>query len=1278
MFKNIARKQHGVTLIEFVVAFAILSVILTAVVTFSRSSISINRNMVNEANGVNQLKNAFNYVSRDTQMAGMVTPTDPTNTNSNHFPLTLRWITYPTDLTTVLYTIDSSGTLVRTESLNGALRSTMTIATNVNLDPAQTNCVWDSINNKLTINIAISKGTTTEVRQFVLTPRVIQSSILNQVATTVTINSSSPNSTYNDTVTFTATILPNVATGLVTFLDNGTPLLPTPTIALSPLGIATYTVSNLSVGSHIITAVYSGDPNYSQSTSLAMPQTVNKANTTVVLTSNSNPSTYGGSVIFTATMAPSGATGTVTFMDGVTPLGTGTISGGVATYATTTLSVNSHSITAVYGGDGNYNTSTSSALSQTVNKAIPTVTVSSSVNPSTYGGSVTFTAAVSGLGVTPTGTVQFKIDGVNFGAVVSLSSGSATSGATTTLAVGNRVITAVYNGDGNYAPNTGTLPGGQTVNKAIPTVTVSSSVNPSTYGGSVTFTAAVSGLGVTPTGTVQFKIDGVNFGAVVSLSSGSATSGATTTLVAGNRVITAVYNGDGNYAPNTGTLPGGQTVNKANTTVVLTSNSNPSTYGGSVIFTATMAPSGATGTVTFMDGVTPLGTGTISGGVATYATTTLSVNSHSITAVYGGDGNYNTSTSSALSQTVNKAIPTVTVSSSVNPSTYGGSVTFTAAVSGLGVTPTGTVQFKIDGVNFGAVVSLSSGSATSGATTTLAVGNRVITAVYNGDGNYAPNTGTLPGGQTVNKAIPTVTVSSSVNPSTYGGSVTFTAAVSGLGVTPTGTVQFKIDGVNFGAVVSLSSGSATSGATTTLVAGNRVITAVYNGDGNYAPNTGTLPGGQTVNKANTTVVLTSNSNPSTYGGSVIFTATMAPSGATGTVTFMDGVTPLGTGTISGGVATYATTTLTGGSHSITAVYGGDGNYNTSTSSALSQTVNKAALSITANAQSKVYGATVTFGSGSTLFTPSGLQNSETVGTVTLAVSGSGGTATAAVGSYTITPSAAIGGTFTAANYTITYNTGTLTVTTAATSTSLIASVSGITITFTANVTPSTATGTVTFYDGATAKGTGTLVGGVAAYSTSTLSVASHSITAVYNGDGNCLTSTSSAQKLAIFIPSADSYIRQNTATTNYGTNTSLNVTYSTTADYNTLVQFNVTSLASSNIDKAYLSLYQTTAFSASVTEYNVSRSWNESQVTWNKATTTPSVNWTTAGGDITGAANSITIVSNSWNNWTVTSDVAAFITGNNYGWLLTTASTSQISFSSKEGANDPELIVLYH
>jgi hypothetical protein len=91
-------------------------------------------------------------------------------------------------------------------------------------------------------------------------------------------------------------------------------------------------------------------------------------------------------------------------------------------------------------------------------------------------------------------------------------------------------------------------------------------------------------------------------------------------------------------------------------------------------------------------------------------------------------------------------------------------------------------------------------------------------------------------------------------------------------------------------------------------------------------------------------------------------------------------------------------------------------------------VNPAALAVTASAESKSYGQTVTFGSGSTLFTSSGLQNGETIGSVTLAVSNNGGAATAPVGTYTITPSAATGGTFNPSNYTITYNTGTLTVT----------------------------------------------------------------------------------------------------------------------------------------------------------------------------------------------------------------------------------------------------------
>jgi hypothetical protein len=95
----------------------------------------------------------------------------------------------------------------------------------------------------------------------------------------------------------------------------------------------------------------------------------------------------------------------------------------------------------------------------------------------------------------------------------------------------------------------------------------------------------------------------------------------------------------------------------------------------------------------------------------------------------------------------------------------------------------------------------------------------------------------------------------------------------------------------------------------------------------------------------------------------------------------------------------------------------------------SLTINPAPLTVTANDQSKTYGQTVVFGSGSTNFTSSGLQNGETIGTVTLAVSGNGGASTASVAGspYTITPSAATGGTFTAGNYSMTYVTGLLTV-----------------------------------------------------------------------------------------------------------------------------------------------------------------------------------------------------------------------------------------------------------
>src|SRR5207248_3108285 len=145
-------------------------------------------------------------------------------------------------------------------------------------------------------------------------------------------------------------------------------------------------------------------------------QTVNKADTTTALVSLANPSVFGQAVTFTATVtavAPGAGTptGTVTFKDGTTTLGTGALSGGQATFTTSALSVTTHTITATYGSDTNFNSSTSSALSQVVNKADTTTAVVSAANPSKFGQSVMFTATVSvtSPGSTavalPTGTV---------------------------------------------------------------------------------------------------------------------------------------------------------------------------------------------------------------------------------------------------------------------------------------------------------------------------------------------------------------------------------------------------------------------------------------------------------------------------------------------------------------------------------------------------------------------------------------------------------------------------------------------------------------------------------------------------------------------------------------------------------------------------------------------------------------------------------------------------------------------------------------------------------
>ncbi|MEU8925634.1 Ig-like domain-containing protein [Kitasatospora sp. NPDC048545] len=255
-----------------------------------------------------------------------------------------------------------------------------------------------------------------------------------------------------------------------------------------------------------------------------------------------------------------------------------------------------------------------------------------------------------------------------------------------------------------------------------------------------------------------------------------------------------------------------------------------------------------------------------------------------------------------------------------------------------------------------------------------AVGNRFYGAFPGNDNGATPPLPAPPIHAMFFTTVPqttTTTSASSANPSVYGQPVTFTATVAP--VPDGGTVSFRVDGSPLGGPVPVdtTTGQATSAAIATLSPGPHTVDAVYGGNGDFASSTATTLV-QTVNQAPVTTTLVS-SGPSTAGQNVTFTDTVCPAGGSadpatppsGTVTFRDGGTPLGTGTLSPGGGTNCAQTRFGwadllpGTHTVTAQYSGDGNYLAGPLESVTQTVG-----CTRTITGSVAG-TVVAGSGST-------------------------------------------------------------------------------------------------------------------------------------------------------------------------------------------------------------------------------------------------------------------------------------------------------------------------
>jgi hypothetical protein len=379
---------------------------------------------------------------------------------------------------------------------------------------------------------------------------------------------------------------------------------------------------------------------------------LNNPTTTTSLTSSANPSAFGQPVTLTAQVSSSGgseATGTVTFSSGSNVLGTSQLnSSGAATLALTTaqLPVGSQSITAAYGGDATHGTSESNVLTQVVNKATISITLTSSPNPSAFGKAVKFTATLTSNGSLPTGTLTFSYNGTTLGSATI--TGGVANRTVSTLPAGSDLVTASFAGSANYSPASGSVT--QVVDST--TTTLTSSLNPSNFGQAVTLTAHVTSTGsTTPTGKVTFKNGTAILGTVTLNSSGTATL-TTSNLPVGSDSLIASYSGDA--ANNKSTSQAlTQVVNQATITMTLKSSPNPSTKGQSVTFTATLASNGSlpTGTVTFSSNGTTLGQKSIVGGVATFSTKTLPQGTDAVTATYAGSTKF-----SAASATVNQTV----------------------------------------------------------------------------------------------------------------------------------------------------------------------------------------------------------------------------------------------------------------------------------------------------------------------------------------------------------------------------------------------------------------------------------------------------------------------------------------------------------------------------------------------------------------------------------------------------------------------------------------------
>jgi hypothetical protein len=557
-----------------------------------------------------------------------------------------------------------------------------------------------------------------------------------------------------------------------------------------------FTVTTCSTQS--IVASYTGDTNYSTSTSPVASVSQNGVATTISVVQTPENATYGQTVTLTATLTAQGSGNpssdgmTVTFYDGTVKLGTGSLSSEIATLSVTSLKPGPHSFTAVFDGNCSLTGSTSSAIVENVGKATPIITWP---NPASIPYGTALTPAQLNATASVAGTFSY----------------SPAVGAIPVAGTSNLSVTFAPTDTDDYETTTATVP--LTVTQGTLTLTAQNATR--TYGSdNPTFSGSIIGALNGDTFTETFTTSAISTSspgsyAIVPSATGPALANYTEAVTNGTLTITQA-------ASAASIMPSATTI----------------AQGDSLTLTVTVTPATAgtpTGTVNLVNNGNPLGSAILANGVATYTATSLSPGNAVIAASYSGDVNFGASTATAVTVTIAQNVLTIKAADASR--VYGASnPTFAGTITGAKNGDTFTEAF------------------TTSATATSAPGTYAIVPAVSGTNLTQYQQSLVNGTLTITKASVSNSIGLSATAITQGQNETVTATVtSSTTGNPTGSVTFFNNGNQLG-TATLANGKVTY-STTALPVGNNVITFTYAGDANFNANTASPSSG-----ANTVVV----------------------------------------------------------------------------------------------------------------------------------------------------------------------------------------------------------------------------------------------------------------------------------------------------------------------------------------------------------------------------------------------------------------------------------------